>query len=149
MLGIVICRLFLFGPRISEPIRRLIFIAGVLLVTAIFGLGASRWARADLILGPLFAAIIFGATYAKAGSALASWVFVLLGHSSYALYVLHEPLGFWWGRLSRLYPLPLSSGLYLCFILAAAVVTFLMFERPLRARLLRMAAPRPSPSNGG
>src|SRR5262249_24900957 len=63
ILGIVTCRLFLFGPSISEGARRSVVVAGAVIVIAIFATGMPTWARADFVLGPLFAAIIFGATY--------------------------------------------------------------------------------------
>ena len=65
---------------------------------------------------------------------------------SYAIYILHWPLRLWWMKLDKIVPLArspwLDCGLYLAFVLAAALLTFFLIERPVRAYLLGFARSR-------
>jgi peptidoglycan/LPS O-acetylase OafA/YrhL len=147
ILGVVTARLFLYGPGCDEKFCAAVFVLGIATVLVIALLDAPEWLRSDAVLAPIFAAIMWGAT-------ARSWVtdilsvspLVTLGHASYAIYILHWPLRLWWMKLDKVVPLArspwLDCGLYLAVVLVAALLTFFLIERPVRAYLLGFARNR-------
>ena len=101
---------------------------------------------ADLVAGLLFGLVVFG--LAGASSAVRTGRFVLLlGASSYALYLVHTPVLGLTGRfLPKILPhgFLLSGGAYVLLVAAAVAVgllTHLVFEKPIARWLNRRFAP--------
>ncbi len=94
-----------------------------------------------LLMSPLFALLIVGlATRPASGSSWLAWpVLVLLGESSYALYLLHVPL-------LHLFDLAGVSGVAgwvaMLAVIALSVVAFRWYETPMRLVLRRQLAGR-------
>jgi peptidoglycan/LPS O-acetylase OafA/YrhL len=66
---------------------------------------------------------------------------ILLGEASYAMYILHMPLRFWWGWITRQklhadMPWLLDLGLFLCLVIIVSIVALRYVEQPLRRRIL-------------
>lgn len=89
------------------------------------------------MLIPCYAAIILVLALARNGAAsvLSLPFFVLLGEASYALYLIHAPVGAAFQRLG--FDLAASGFFpYLVFVVAASVALHLYFERPLRRAIV-------------
>ena len=90
-------------------------------------------------LRPLNALLIIG--LALGCAALSSRVLVYLGKSSYAMYILHVPVMWWYLRKSH----TLSPALYVVIVVAVSALVYGLFEEPanrwLRGRLRRPAKP--------
>ncbi len=158
---------FLFGVLIGRMTleRVLLRVAkapGILIltVTATLVLLADHqflpnWARHDLILVPLFSLLIL---VTAAGSGLVVTILrnpglVFLGESSYALYILHLPLLFWWkkffGASGRL-ALETVSGAsaFIIAVLLASSLVYLWVERPAHRWLVEKWVKRVSKTAG-
>jgi peptidoglycan/LPS O-acetylase OafA/YrhL len=94
-----------------------------------------------LLAVPLFVVIIGGVAASDAPSTgiLASAPLVLLGESSYALYMLHGPLhGYVLAAFNRVAPSVGPGVQFACYVAAAislSVMAYRMIERPNRARI--------------
>ena len=138
ILGIALCRLWLFAPRLSTRHQTLLFCISTSIVAALLAVAPPTVAQADLYIAPLFAAIIYGAAGPSerlAGVMSGSWL-VGLGHASYAMYILHMPIFFWWNwsvresGLDRQTDLNLAS--YVLLVIGVSVAIFRFFECPVR-----------------
>jgi peptidoglycan/LPS O-acetylase OafA/YrhL len=104
------------------------------------------------LLAPLFSIVIYGvATSTGRGSRILSnrWA-VLLGESSYALYILHVPVesmtSILWHRAGFG---PVGAAFFWCYLacsILASVVVFLYVETPLRKRIRRMLSKSKTPA---
>ncbi|MGD0498138.1 MAG: hypothetical protein ABSC23_06855 [Bryobacteraceae bacterium] len=76
--------------------------------------------------------------------ALSSRVAVYLGKSSYAMYILHIPILWWYRRWIHTF----SPALYIAAVVAISALVYGLFEAPanrwLRNRLAPRATPRPA-----
>jgi len=106
---------------------------------------------ADLLLTPLFAALIYTVAYNEGPIAAFFSLppLLILGEASYALYLLHQPIWNWMDHLAPRLPLTgsvRSIGLYfpvfLCIALGASLITLRAIERPARAAITRAFARR-------
>lgn len=85
------------------------------------------------VLSPLFAGLILLLAARPAPRLLAAPRFILLGEASFALYLLHVPVG----TVARLMAFPASYGpILLAGVVALSVVAFRWYEQPLR-RIIR------------
>jgi peptidoglycan/LPS O-acetylase OafA/YrhL len=93
------------------------------------------------LLAPLFGVVIYGlaTSEGRASRILSTTWFVLLGESSYALYILHVPLEAITAMLWRKCGLGQIGAAFFCFYLAcailASILVFLQVETPLRKRI--------------
>jgi peptidoglycan/LPS O-acetylase OafA/YrhL len=69
---------------------------------------------------------------------------VALGEASYALYILHMPLLFWWTKGEHLLrlamPPAVDIGLYSISCIIASLIIWKFWEVPLRRRLYRASS---------
>jgi len=94
-------------------------------------------------LAPVFIWLIASIASSKTGrlAIFNNRLFILLGESSYAMYILHYPLRLWF--ITNI-PEPLKShqlgelALYFLTLIAASIVIHLAFEAPLRALIRKM-----------
>jgi peptidoglycan/LPS O-acetylase OafA/YrhL len=86
----------------------------------------------------LFALVIFGGARTEgAPKMLTCRPMVLLGEASYALYILHSPIGFWWHWLTSKVigwslPFLVDVVLFVTLTIGASILTYLYVEKPLR-----------------
>ena len=105
------------------------------------------WATSPPIQALAYSTLIFGAAAACQTGPLAHKYFLILGEASYAMYILHEAIAFWWNRYiggigeERTW---LSFGGFVVTVTIVAVVVYLRIERPCRRWLLGYAAPKPN-----
>lgn len=95
------------------------------------------WTHSDAVLVPAFALMIFGgASATDRATVLASATMVLLGEASYAMYILHVPVRFWWELL-----MPATGGglppwlyvvLYFLVVVGVSVLVFRCVGTPMR-----------------
>lgn len=86
------------------------------------------WAFSNVVLAPLFAVLVLGATTAEGllPRLLSKPSMVLLGNASYALYILHLPLFHWWQLLN----LPLPPEVFCVIAVAVSVICYRYVETP-------------------
>jgi peptidoglycan/LPS O-acetylase OafA/YrhL len=88
------------------------------------------------VLLPLMLALVAGIGQVE-GGALASRPAVLLGHASYATYILHVPLFLLLARFEpALLERPGHVLAYMGFLAAVSVAAFLWVEQPLRRMIV-------------
>ena len=94
----------------------------------------------NIVIVPLLGLIICGAAGADVAlRPLTPFAVVFLGEISYAMYILHWPLRFWWDWAmrnileTRLPPVGNLVG-FLVVLLAVSSLSFLYLETPLRRR---------------
>ena len=95
---------------------------------------------------PIFGVLIFSVASGNGflSGCLNKRSLVLLGNSSYALYILHQHLKtyiVWLAARPGLGPSPLLFGSYLTVILAASIFAHLLIEEPARKRLQKISEP--------
>ena len=92
-----------------------------------------RFIDINTALRPLNAALLIGLALGGgvAARALSTPVVVYLGKSSYALYILHIPLLWWWLRWSRGF----SPAAYLAAVIAISAAVYRFIEEPANASL--------------
>ncbi len=125
-------------------------LAAVLLVA--FSGAVERWFTLDLAIRPLNALLVFGLSLGGGwfAAALSTRPSLLLGRASYALYILHIPV-LWWYKRSWVY-LRLASwptGAALVYIAAAVLLStlvFKLFEEPANRFLRRALVDRLAPA---
>jgi peptidoglycan/LPS O-acetylase OafA/YrhL len=145
--GIVVGRLFLFGRRFSAAAHWVLFTIAALAVTSIFALRGilPDFTHNNSVLTLAFSALIFGAAGLPARAPfLTSSLLVALGEASYALYILHVPLLWWWtqftSRTGLHLPIAWHFSFYLALSITASLLTWRLWEIPARRRLLRLGA---------
>ncbi len=132
------------GPVLTPQLQNALFRAGVLGVLMLFGgwHWSPPWTHSDPILIIIFGLLVLGGAQSKSPFALlAAPATLLLGEASYAIYLLHFPIRFWWTWLTQKQlalglPAPLDMVGYLALVLLVSVFTFRFVERPLRRRIL-------------
>lgn len=148
VLGMALCRLYLFGPTVSPGLHVAMLGVGLAVLVLVFG-GAwllPAWTRSDPAVVLIFALIVFGGAGAASATTLFTLpAFVLLGEASYSIYILHIPLRVWWQALT-IDGLGLSLAgwldfcLYFGFVVVVSVLTFRHIETPLRRWIVGLAA---------
>lgn len=138
--GMALGRIFTFanGPA-SQRAYTAMFAAGVFGLAIILGARSwlPTWSYTDASLVLLFGLVIFGGAKME-NKTLSSPLFILLGEASYAIYILHAPIGWLWVWLTRSMHLPnaASFAIYSGILIASAITTYLYVEKPLRRRIL-------------
>jgi len=115
-------------------------------VGAALAIGYVEWLPKPLdlnsVLRPLNALLLIGLALGGGAiaRALSGRVIVYLGKSSYAMYILHVPLLWWYQRESHTF----SAALYIAMVIAISALVYGVFEQPanrwLRGRLRRRPA---------
>jgi peptidoglycan/LPS O-acetylase OafA/YrhL len=67
---------------------------------------------------------------------------VILGESSYAVYLLHSPIWLYFSRVHRVNNLLIWSA-YIAVVIFASIASFFFFERPARKKILAVASITP------
>lgn len=149
--GVVLGRLFVDAPAASSARADIgaIVAAFSLVMTLIF----ADYLTTKILVYPEMLALIWclGRSSGPFARLLASRPFVLLGNASYAMYILHYPVGRWFvymqsggdpAMLTRLSPPYLTSYgsfyLYLAILTVCAVLSYVLFERPVWSLLMRL-----------
>lgn len=114
-----------------------ILLLGVLLlfIPIIVGVGRHFFLAANSFLFlPAFALILYGASYERSSAKfLEHPILILLGESSYSLYILHLPLrDFFDVTLAPLMPVVSKIALFTILSLFVSIFTYKFFESPLR-----------------
>ena len=114
-----------------------LYVPGFLAAAAAIAWAAWLPAAIDLnsVLRPLNAVLVVG--LALGCPALSGKVLVYLGKCSYAMYILHVPVMWWYLRESHTF----SPALYVAIVIAASVLVYAVLEEPAN-RLLRGRARR-------
>jgi len=108
------------------------------------------WTDAGMLLRPINAIILIG--LGLGGGRPARWLStrsgVLLGRASYAMYILHIPL-LWWFKRSPLYRClscwpAVAAGVYIIGVVAVSTLVFRFFEEPANRYLRRRFGPQPA-----
>jgi peptidoglycan/LPS O-acetylase OafA/YrhL len=96
----------------------------------------AQWLPIDLnsVLRPLNAALIVG--LAMGCPWLSGRALVYLGKSSYAMYILHVPIMWWYLREARLF----SAAVYVGIVIAASLLVYAAVESPANRWLRRVRA---------
>jgi peptidoglycan/LPS O-acetylase OafA/YrhL len=139
MFGMVLGRQFLFGRQVGPAAHGALFATGVAALALLFSFNAlmPSWMKGEGVLVLIFSLVIFGG--ARTGGLLASPLFVLLGEASYAIYILHVPVRFWWKTMAFALPLPLDIFLYCCLVVVVSILAFRCVETPMRKAIGRQA----------
>ncbi len=146
LFGIALGRLHLLGHRPRPGWAAAMSLAGLAGLAVLLGgfTEVPEWMLADAILVILFGALIFGA--AQPGHPLYRLLcfapLPYLGEISFSIYVLHEPVAFWWeaigpsllGEPERTW---IDFPIYAALVFAAAALSFRYIETPLRRRIRR------------
>jgi peptidoglycan/LPS O-acetylase OafA/YrhL len=147
IMGILTAKLFLANAGTLNPWVARISVLLLLLIMALSPSIPYIFLHNGL-LAPLFALII----YALAGSGnrmMNSRPLLILGESSYALYILHVPLWILLRFAAAKVGFELQSGpgfvVYLLTVVALSVLSFYTLERPARRALTRWFAGRAGP----
>jgi peptidoglycan/LPS O-acetylase OafA/YrhL len=148
LIGMAVGRLFLFGPRLSTKTHVRIFVIAVMATVALL---AARqrvppWALSTPIIVSLFYCVIYGgARIGNSFKPLTGPTFLLLGEASYALYIVHPGMTWWWERISRFVgldlPFPLSVIVAAGLAIVASVLCCRYVEVPLRRQILLRRLP--------
>jgi peptidoglycan/LPS O-acetylase OafA/YrhL len=146
MFGMALGRWFLDSRSsrlLSQP--AVLLWGGIVITVLLLGFRAwlPGWAVTAPVMSLVFGAVIIGAAASPPDRGLLrAPLLILLGEASYALYILHMPIGFWW-KLS-------VGGLgvagdwlrFTAFVILAvglSLACFLWVETPLRRVILRFA----------
>ena len=144
LLGVALGRVYLYGGCVSDRARSGLSFVGLVGVIGICGFSSMLpgWMRDEVVMAPLFGLVIFGLARNQGwlpGLLSNRWL-VLLGDSSYSIYILHMPLLAWWLWLLRqgLAPRDPLVGLtmFVALVITASVATFWWIETPVRRWLV-------------
>jgi peptidoglycan/LPS O-acetylase OafA/YrhL len=144
--GMALSKCFMVGHPLILTISKLIGLPSVLLIVLIFCARSNlpTWMVSDAVLVALFGVVIFRAAHATrfVGSILSWNPLVQLGESSYALYILHVPLAFWFQWIILRFGVqPFKHWLgFLAFTVISVLIShvvYVFYERPARRLLLR------------
>lgn len=144
--GMALSKCFMVGHPLILTISKLIGLPSVLLIVFVFCARSNlpTWIVSDAVLVALFGVAIFRAAHATGlvGSILSWNLLVQLGESSYALYILHVPLAFWFQWIGLRFGVQLFNhwiGLLAFTIISVLIshVVYVFYERPARRLLLR------------
>jgi peptidoglycan/LPS O-acetylase OafA/YrhL len=137
--GVAVAHLYLRHAPSTKVANLLFYGAATALVTLWTSTVPRSWASSNIVLVPLYSILILGATRCTGVFArvLSSRVLTILGDASYALYILHMPLHFWWGRLKLvMLPDPAYDAVwaiaFLPVVISVSVLTFFYLEDPIR-----------------
>ncbi len=143
--GIATARVYLLlAPRIGGR-GHWLYAPAVVLLTAVLAWPQMISVSLNAVMRPLNALLLAGlALGGGAGArALSSRSTVFLGKASYAMYILHVPLLWWYKRLWPPMPAPHSALVYIALVIAISGAVFVAVEQPanraLRRRLERAA----------
>lgn len=136
------------GPDVTWPVLAL---GALALATLMLGARTLYLYLETGLLAPVFLAIILLLT--DGDGALVRWLsrpsLVLLGEASYALYLVHMPVGEWLGTISRRTHLPvapwtgaLGFTVYLVVALALSICVLRWIEEPARRAIRDARLPR-------
>jgi peptidoglycan/LPS O-acetylase OafA/YrhL len=157
VLGVALGRLFLdAGARAS--LRYGICLATGMIATVLIAIykAESPWLASNALLGPVFGVLILGAAGVPQSfsNSLFGRALVFLGEASYAMYILHVPLGYWWialksrAELLGHLPFALDFACYLLLLILTSAATMKLIELPAR-RMILQAYQRPVAINAG
>jgi peptidoglycan/LPS O-acetylase OafA/YrhL len=144
--GMALSKCFMVGHPLILTISKLIGLPSVLLIIFVFCARSNFpiWMVSDAVLVPLFGVVVFRAAHATGYVGLVlSWnPLVQLGESSYALYILHVPLAFWFQWIILRFGVqPYNHWIGLLAFTTISVlishVVYVLYERPARRLLLR------------
>jgi peptidoglycan/LPS O-acetylase OafA/YrhL len=147
VLGMALCRCVSLA-HLKEHAASIVFHVTLATIITLFTLRSSApdWVLSELVFVSLFGLAIASASRATGfiPKLLSSNSLVQMGESSYALYILHGPLAFWWKRAEAALGLhPFGSWASVsAFILVALGVAYLAhtkYERPMRVWILNQA----------
>jgi peptidoglycan/LPS O-acetylase OafA/YrhL len=136
-LGMALGRLFIKSQFKGSPF--LFYTVGMAALVILAVTDESSVVRTDLVLVPLFGLLIFLAAHqVHSPRWLISPTLILLGEASYALYILHMPLMFWW-HVARFPVLsqPLWATAFVIIAVLISIAAYLFVERPAKRWFLR------------
>lgn len=141
ILGMSLTRLLLTCNPRARVACGWLFPAGAILTIFILGCRSwlPSWATSPPIQALAYSTLILGAAAARPTGPLAHKYVVILGEASYAMYILHEAIAFWWDRYiggigaKRTW---LSFGGFVVAVISGSVMVYLWIEKPCRRRLL-------------
>jgi peptidoglycan/LPS O-acetylase OafA/YrhL len=148
LLGVAAGRIYVSGQVscIAKWLRPAGLVA-LALIAVLLGadLGLPQALVENTLEAPLFAIVILAAATSAIPSPwwLTSRPLLLLGRSSYAVYIVHQPFKFWFEslatRLGLYSPSPLLLVCYLCTLQTCCIGLFVWFEDPLRRAITARA----------
>ena len=143
LIGIALGRHFVVSPPRSSGLWLVLLGAISVLLLLCFSESIPYVLLHNGLLALPFAAIVYGLALGGGliGRALSTAAAVRLGEASYALYILHSPIGWWFGYLN----LGSGVGRFASATIAALVLSILVnrfLEEPLRQKL-RPVGPSP------
>jgi peptidoglycan/LPS O-acetylase OafA/YrhL len=156
MLGMALGHFVLMNKATLRNDTTLLFSIGGAGALIALGFGDSLpwWAGSDAMLCLCFSLVIIGASQSTgwASTLLSAPSFLLLGEASYALYIIHGPLAFWWHQILKYLPVSIPVTLSMFAFMAAAIVasllTYVYIETPLRKYIARRWASPIIPASG-
>jgi peptidoglycan/LPS O-acetylase OafA/YrhL len=138
--GAALGRLFLSEIRLAPAAHEIIMIAALgVLTVRLMDQPEMPWIKSNAFLVFVFGAMIFGAAGASGpiSKLLSATTLVLLGEASYAIYIVHMPVWFWWNWSAHkigavMLPPYVDFALYLFLVIVVAFSSLVFVERPLR-----------------
>lgn len=150
--GIALCSLQVSLAKRFNPVQlnRLAYLSlgiafGLFIVAIEFANDIPLLVMSNGLLLPVSALVILGLSNIDGWVAhLLSFRFlVILGESSYAVYLLHMPIWAYFVRVHAINTLR-AWALYMVVVIAVSIASFFLLERPSRTKILALAAIRPS-----
>jgi len=150
-LGVVFGLIFIRGGRLPPTIGALTFWIAWILMLGFTGMQAwlPRWTANDATMTVVFGALIFGAASAGPGrlNLLNRPIAVLLGNISYAIYILHIPLLWWWNVVVHRWlgveiSIIVDFAVYFGLVILISLLVHFLIERPMRKEIVDRFASR-------
>lgn len=144
--GAALGRVHLVGPRPAPALAGWLFWAGAFGLMILFAEldELPDRMRSNAVIAIFYGLVIFGAAQSGhvAYRLLSIPPLIFLGEISYATYVLHEPIKFYWDWLGPrthgvVMPGLVDFTLYFAIVLGVSALCFRYIERPLRRRIRR------------